>query len=72
MAQKMLPPTQSDIDEAALDGVRLVHELGCQLDDEAATKVAGRKGVLLANLSLLSLALLYSEPIIIEGWKRTA
>ena len=69
MAQKMLPPTQSNIEEAALDGVQLVEELGCRLDDESARKVAGRKGFLLANLSLFSLALLYSEPII-EGWNR--
>jgi hypothetical protein len=71
MTQKMLPPTQSDIDEAVLDGVQLVQEMGFQLDAETAKKVAGRKVVLLNHLSIFSLVLLNSEPII-DGWKRSA
>lgn len=71
MAKKMLPPTQADVDEAALDGVQLVQELGLQLDDEAAKRVAGRKSILLTHASFLSLLFLYSEPII-DGWKRSS
>lgn len=76
MAKKMLPPTQADVDEAALDGVQLVQELGLQLDDEAAKRVTGRKGMFLSNARILSLLLLSagpiasSGPIIIDGWKR--
>jgi hypothetical protein len=70
MAKKMLPPTQADVDEAALDGVQLVQELGLQLDDEAAKRVTGRTSGLLTHAGFLSLLFLYSEPII-DGWKRS-
>jgi hypothetical protein len=69
MAEKMLPPTQADVDEAALDGVQLVQQLGFQLDDEAEKRVAGRTSFLLAHASFLSLLFLYSEPIT-DGWSR--
>lgn len=66
---KMSPPSQSDVDEAALDGAQLVQELGLGLDDVTASKVAGRKAILLAHAGLFSLMLLFDGPIA-EGWKR--
>ena len=68
MAKKMLPPTQTDVNEAALDGVHLVQQLGLQLDDETANRVAGRKVVVLTSISLFSVLFLYAEPIV-DGWK---
>lgn len=69
MARKMLPPTQSDVDEAALDGVQLVQELGLQLEDEAAKRVASRKTILMNSLNILSMVFLSTGPIVIDGWK---
>jgi hypothetical protein len=69
MAKTMLPPNQSDVEEATLDGVRLVQQLGFQLDDEAARKVAGRKAMLLTSVSFLSMMFLYTGPII-DGWRK--
>jgi hypothetical protein len=68
MAKKMLPPTQADVDQAVLDGIQLVQQLGFQLNDETATKVVGRKSRLLTEATLLSAMFLYSGPIT-EGWK---
>lgn len=69
MPKKALPPTQSDIDEVTREAVILVQQLGLQQDGEAAHKTAGRKHILLANLSLFSLIILNADPFI-EGWKR--
>jgi hypothetical protein len=69
MAKTILPPNQSDVDEATLDGVRLVQQLGFQLDADAAKRVAGRKAMLLTSASFLSLMFVYTEPII-DGWKK--
>jgi hypothetical protein len=66
---KMSQPSQSDVDEAALDGAQLVQELGLGLDDVTASKVAGRKAVLMAHAGLVSLMVLFDGPIS-EGWKR--
>ena len=71
MVEKMSPPTQADVDEAALAGVQLVQQLGLELDDEDARRVASRKSILLTHASFLSLLLLYSGPII-NGWKRAS
>ena len=69
MKERMLPPTQSDVDEAALDGVQLVQQLGLPLEDEAATKVAGRKAILVNHLNTFLIVFLSTGPIVIDGWK---
>jgi hypothetical protein len=68
MTEKILPPTQADVDQAVLDGVQLIQQLGFQLDEETATKVAGRRSRLLTEATLLSAMFLYTGPIT-EGWK---
>lgn len=68
MAEKILPPTQADVDQAVLDGIQLVQQLGFQLDDDTTTKVAGRSSRLLTQATLLSAVFLYTGPIT-DGWK---
>jgi hypothetical protein len=68
MAEKILPPTQADVDQAVLDGIQLVQQLGFQLDDETTTKVVGRRSRLLTEATLLSAVFLYTGPIT-DGWK---
>lgn len=69
MTKRMLPATQSDVEETALDGIQLVQELGLPLEDEAATKVAGRKAILMNHLSAFLMVLLSTGPIVMDGWK---
>lgn len=69
MTKRMLPPTQSDVDEVALDGVKLVQQLGLPLEDEAATKVAGRKAILVNHLGAFLMVFLSTGPIVMDGWK---
>lgn len=69
MTKRNSSPTQSNVDDTTLDAVQLVQQLGLPLDDEAATKVAGRKTVLLNHLSTSLMVFLSTGPIVIGGWK---
>ena len=69
MTKRMLTHTHSDVDEAALDGVQLVQQLGLPLEKEEATKVAGRKTVLVNHLSTSLMVFLSTGPIVMDGWK---
>lgn len=71
MAEKMVPSTQSQLDDVTLDAVKLAEEMGLPLDEELADKVASRKSILLRNATLLSLTTFVSSPIVlnIHGWK---
>lgn len=68
MAKKLLPPTQADVDQAVLDGIQLVQQLGFQLDEETAKKAASSQRLLLGEVALLTTAFLFAGPIA-EGWK---
>lgn len=69
MTKRLLVPTQSDVNEAALDGVQLVQELGLHLEDADAKRIAGRKAMLMNGVNLLSILSLYAGPIVMYGWK---
>ena len=71
MAEKMVPSTQSQLDDVTLDAMKLAEEMGLPLDEELADKVASRKSILLRNATLLSLTTFVSSPIVlnIHGWK---
>lgn len=71
MTEKMVPSTQSQLDDVTLDAVKLAEEMGLPLEEELADKVAARKSILLRNATLLSLTTFVSSPIIlnVRGWK---
>jgi hypothetical protein len=71
MTEKMVPSTQSQLDDVTLDAVKLAEEMGLPLEEEPADKVASRKSILLSNATLLSLTTLLSSPVILNnrGWK---
>lgn len=66
MTRKMLPPTQSAVDEAALEGA----QLALQQQDRATKNSVGRKASLLKGITFLSTVSFYAGPLLTEGWKK--
>lgn len=69
MPQKLLPPTQADVDEATEDAMELVKQVGLPAGEGVAHRMAGSKAMLLSNISLFLLLVLNTDPHL-EGWRR--
>lgn len=70
MTGKMLPPTQSAVDEAALEGAQLAQQLGLQSEDKPAKRITDRRLALLNSITLLSTVSFYAGPLVAQGWKK--